>query len=177
MKLSYQQQKIINRMTFGLSTMGAGFTLRDIWYNFGQSFRSFRRFFRAVWDFRGFDYSSTLKVLEVSLKMQLESLRAESPLQEVDETRLPKEDRLERCLLLLHNIQEDNYSERCGYDHNYDVYFKPIPGSTSSTMESTAIEAQKEHNRKVIDKALALEDAEWNEFMDILRSDLRSFWV
>ncbi len=177
MALSYLQQKFINRLTIGLSTMGAGFTLRDILHNFRQSFKSFRRFFKVVWDFRGFDYTSTLSVLEVCLKMQLESLQAETKFKEVDETRLPKEARLQKCVHLLDNIMKDEYSKRCGYDHNYEIYFLPIEDSTCSTMESTATEEQKEHNRKVREKAHELQEAEWNEFMDILRSDLRNYWT
>ncbi len=177
MALSYHQQKFINRLTMGLSTMGAGFTISDIIYNLRQSFKSFRRFFKVVWNFRGFDYTSTLKVLDICLKMQLESLQADSKFKEVDETRLPKEAQLQKCLQLLDNILKDDYSERCGYDHNYEVYFQSIEGSTCSTMESTATEEQKEHNRKVIEKAHELEEAEWNEFMNILRSDLRSYWT
>ncbi|NLX74140.1 MAG: hypothetical protein GXY94_12715 [Bacteroidales bacterium] len=177
MALTYHQQKFINRLTIGLSTMGAGFTMRDILYNFRQSFKSFRRFFKAVWNFRSFDYTSTLSVLEVCLKMQLDSFQAESAFKEVDETRLPKEAQLQRCLQLLDNIMKDDYSERCGYDHNFEVFFVPIEGSTCSTMESTATKEQKKHNRKVREKANELQEAEWNELMDILRSNLRNYWT
>jgi hypothetical protein len=177
MALSYHKQKVINRLTLGLSTMAAGFTFRDILYNFRQSFKSLRRFHKAIWNFRGHDYSSTLNVLQVCLNMHLASLQAEHAFKEVDETRIPKEVRLKKCLQLLNNIIEDEYSQRCGYDHNYKVYFKPIEGSNCSKMKTTETKKQKKHNRKVTQKALELEETEWNEFMDILRSDLRSYWT
>lgn len=175
--MKYKMQKLINRITFGLSTMGPGFSFRDIIYNFKQSFYSFRRFFRVVWDFRGFDYQCTLDILSVCLKMQLEKFRDNSFHQEIDETRIPKEKKLERGLELLANIKAQDYNDRCGYDHNYEVYFKPIPGSKNSTLESTASPEQKVHNNEARKKAKEMEEKEWNEFMDILKADLRNFWV
>ena len=68
-------------------------------------------------------------------------------------------------------------SDLCGYDHNFEVFFVPIEGSTCSTMESTATKEQKKHNRKVREKANELQEAEWNELMDILRSNLRNYWT
>jgi hypothetical protein len=177
MSLNYTTQKVINRLTLGLSTMGAGFSCRDIIYNFKQSIYSFRRFFKVTWDFRGFDYQSTLEVLAVCLRMQLEKLRDTSFSQEIDETRLPKEKKIERCLELLANIKAQDYNDQCGYDYNYEVYFKPIPGSNNSTLESTATPEQEAYNEKVREKAKELEEKEWNELMDILRGDLKKFWV
>lgn len=119
----------------------------------------------------------TLDVLSVCLNMHLEKLRDTTFAQEVDETRIPKEKKIERCLELLTNIKAQEYNQRCGYDYNYDVYFKSIPGSTNSTMESTATPDQKAHNKKVRKIAQELEEKEWNELMDILKTDLRNFWV
>jgi len=177
MALNYKTQKVINRLTLGLSTMGAGFSCRDIIYNFRQSFYSFRKFFKVTWDFRGFDYQSTLDILSVCLKMHLEKLQDKSFPQEIDETRLPKEKKIEKCLELLSNIKAQDYADRCGYDHNYEIYFKPIPGSKNSTLESTATPEQEAYNEKARERAKELEEKEWNEFMDILRIDLRNFWV
>ncbi|MFO7658272.1 MAG: hypothetical protein R6W78_14525 [Bacteroidales bacterium] len=177
MALKYRTQKLINRLTLGLSAMGAGFSFGDIIYNFKQSFYSFRKFFKVVWDFRGFDYQSTLDILSVCLKMQLEKFQDASFYQEIDETRIPKERKIERCLELLANIKAQGYAERCGYDHNYEVYFKPIPGSKNSTLENTATPEQQAYNKKVRENAKELEEKEWNELMDILRTDLRNFWV
>ena len=177
MALNYKTQKVVNRLTLGLSTMGAGFSWRDIIYNFKQSFYSFRRFFKVIWNFRGFDYQSTLDVLSVCLRMQLEKLRDTSFFQEVDETRLPKEKKIERCLELLANIKAQDYEDRYGYDHNYEVYFKQISGSNNSTLESTATPEQEAYNEKVRERAKEQEEKEWNELMDILRTDLRNFWV
>jgi hypothetical protein len=177
MVLKYRTQKVINRLTFGLSTMGAGFTIGDIFYNFKQSFHSHRKFFKATWNFRGFDYTSTLDVLSVCLSLQLESFQNRFSKHKVSETKLPEEKKIERCLELLKNIKAQNYDEICGYDHNYETYFKPIPGSTCSTMESTQTPEQEVHNKKAMEMAIELEEKEWNELMDILRSDLRSFWV
>lgn len=177
MSLSYKQQKLINKFTLGLSTMGAGFSLCDILYNFKQSLRSLRRFFKTIWNFRSFDFHYTLEVLSVCLMMQLEDFRKEKSFKEIDETRIPKENKIERCLQLLSNIREDNYRERCGYDNNYEVYFKPISGSDNFTMESTETPGQKQHNAKVTLKANELEESEWNELMEILKVDLKSFWT
>jgi hypothetical protein len=177
MSLTYKQQKLINKFTLGLSTMGAGFSLGDIFYNFKQSLRSLRRFFKTIWNFRSFDYHYTLEVLSVCLRMQLEDFRNEKSFKEIDETRLPKEAKIERCLQLLSNIKEDNYRERCGYDNNYEVYFKPIPGSDNFTMESTETSEQKQHNSHVLHEINQLEESEWNELMDILKGDLKSFWT
>jgi hypothetical protein len=177
MSLSYKQQKSINKFTFGLSTMGAGFSLGDISYNFKQSLRSLQRFFKTIWNFRSFDYHYTLEVLSVCLMMQLEDFREEKSFKEIDETRLPKEAKIERCLQLLSNIREDNFRERCGYDNNYESYFKPIPGSDNFTMESTETPGQKQHNAQVLHEATELEESEWNELMDILKVDLKSFWT
>ncbi|MCF8360783.1 MAG: hypothetical protein K9H26_18655 [Prolixibacteraceae bacterium] len=176
MSLNYRQQNIIKKLTLGLSIKGPGFTFRDIIYNFKQSVRSFRMFFKVIWNFRGFDYHYTLEVFSVCLKMQLESIREETALKEIDETRVPKEEKIERCLQLLNHIKNDDYLERCGYDYNYEVYFKPIPGSENSTMESTETQEQKKHNNIVREKASEKEDSEWNELWDTLKLEFRSFW-
>jgi len=177
MALNYKTQKVINRLTFGLSTMGAGFSFSDILYNFKQSFHSYRRFFKVIWNYRGFDYQSTLDVLSVCLKLQLESFQDTSYYKEVAETRESKERKIERCLELLANIRTQEYDERCGYDYNYETYFKPIAGSDCKTLESTETLEQEIHNKKAMEDAIELEEKEWNELMDILKSDLRNFWI
>jgi hypothetical protein len=69
------------------------------------------------------------------------------------------------------------YADRYGYDHNYEIYFKPIPGNKNSTLESTATPEQEAYNEKVRERVIELKEKEWNELMDILRTDLRNFWV
>ena len=117
MTLKYRTQKLIHRLTFGLSTMGGGFTLRDVIYNFKQSVYSFRRLFRVTWDFRGYDYQNTLDIMSVCLKMHLEKFQNNTRFQEIDETRIPKEKKIERCIELLANLKAQDYDDRCGYDY------------------------------------------------------------
>ena len=60
---------------------------------------------------------------------------------------------------------------------NYEVYFKQIPASENKTLDSTETPEQEAFNKIVREKAKELEEKEWNELMDILKQDLRNFWV
>ena len=74
-----------------------GRTFGDIIYNLKRSFKSLKTFFYQIWWFRGSDYTSTQEVLLVCLREHLNAFQNEGILQEIDETRLPKETRLKRA--------------------------------------------------------------------------------
>jgi len=162
-----------------------GRTFGDIIYNLKRSFKSLKTFFYQIWWFRGSDYTSTQEVLLTCLKEHLRALQNEGMLQEIDETRLPKEVRLERAIFLLERQIEDTYSEKCGYDYNYDINWDELvegdegykDDSKMFRMESTASESQENNNRKAIKLGDEMQKAEWEEIMIIIKEDLYGWWV
>lgn len=152
------------------------------WYQLKLSLKYFRRFFYKIWWFRGSDRGYTLNLLETALEEHLRVISSEGVegFDEVEEFRIPKEEAIKRCLVILRNMDEDNYDERCGFDQNYEFYFTPVEGKEElSQLHTTATDEQNEHNRNVLKEAFALEQAEMDELCDILRNPdhgLKTWW-
>ena len=143
-----------------------GLDLSDIKYNLKKSFKSFKKFFHAIWWFRGSDRDYTLELMKISFKEHLVSLENGN---EIEETREPKITSIKRAIEIINNIQEDNFAERCGYDYNFDVSFEPIEGSKFYEMVDNKTKEQNEINDKAITDGQKLMKDEWSEFCDIIK--------
>jgi len=109
---------------------------------------------------------------------------------EVSETREPKVISMRRALELLRNNREDNFVERA------EAELGPITRwdwelDEDGVMIDRDTPEQKEHNRKVFERARKLEEKEWKELWQIIKgtkysttfygdkydgTDMRSWW-
>jgi hypothetical protein len=157
-----------------------GRTFGDIIYNLKLSFKFFRKFFYAIWNFRAYDSTYTLEILKICLQEHLSEIASDSGMQEIDKTRLPKEEKLKRAIELLDNTLRDDYAERCGYDYNYDFNFEPFEEEGKEKlfeMKTTTTEEQEVNNTRALKEANELEIKEWEEFTTILQYELKGWWT
>jgi hypothetical protein len=146
------------------------------------------RFRNELWDHQWWDYRYTLNMMERSLTIMEKGMSTKG--MEVSETREPKVKSMRRALELLRNNREDNFVERA------EAELGPITRwdwelDEDGVMIDRDTPEQKEHNRKVFERARKLEEKEWKELWQIIKgtkysttfygdkydgTDMRSWW-
>jgi hypothetical protein len=108
---------------------------------------------------------------------------------EVSETREPKVKAMRRALELLRNNREDNFVERAEAELGPLSDWEWEVDENGVLVDSDTPE-QKEHNRKVFERANELQNSEWRELWDIFKgtknskkygknydgTDMRAWW-
>ena len=150
------------------------------WYKTYSLFRyDLPRFFKNIWKFRKglwnhywFDHHGTLRFLEIGLTDMAD--RIEKDGMEVDSSRLKKVAKMRRAVELIKNYNEDNYLEMAEKElgeivlHEWE--FEDVEGKPGySRLVDNDTEEEKEHNRKVFERAHEIEENEWNELFTILK--------
>lgn len=178
--MKYKIQKLINKLTFGLTEMGAGFGFRDIIYNFKYGIKNLKGFFWVVWKYRGYDYVYSLNLLRRGLEQNLTH-----PSFEIDETRIPKEEKLKRVIQLLKNVDESPYIEMAEkelgkieeFDYNFDeLNEKDENGGKLYSMSTTISPEGNIQMKNVFKRANEIEDEEWEELFDTLKNETYTWW-
>ena len=150
------------------------------WYKTYSLFRyDLPRFFKNIWKFRKglwnhywFDHHGTLRFLEIGLTDMAD--RIEKDGMEVDSSRLKKVAKMRRAIELIKNYNEDNYIEMAEKElgelvlHEWE--FEDVEGKPGySRLVDNDTEEEKDHNRKVFERAQEIEESEWNELFTILK--------
>ena len=150
------------------------------WYKTYSLFRyDLPRFFKNIWKFRKglwnhywFDHHGTLRFLEIGLTDMAD--RIEKDGMEVDSSRLKKVAKMRRAIELIKNYNEDNYIEMAEKElgelvlHEWE--FESVEGKPGySRLVDNDTEEEKDHNRKVFERAHEIEENEWNELFTILK--------
>lgn len=150
------------------------------WYKTYSLFRyDLPRFFKNIWKFRKglwnhywFDHHGTLRFLEIGLTDMAD--RIEKDGMEVDSSRLKKVAKMRRAIELIKNYNEDNYIEMAEKElgelvlHEWE--FEDVEGKPGySRLVDKDTEEEKDHNRKVFERAQEIEESEWNELFTILK--------
>jgi hypothetical protein len=150
------------------------------WYKTYELFRyDLPRFFKNIWLFRKglwnhywFDHHGTLKFLEIGLTDI--SNNVEKYGNEIDETRLKKVVAMRRAIELIKNYNEDNYIDMAEKELGelilHDWEFEPVPDKPGhSQLVDKDTPEEKEHNRKVFERAREIGEQEWSELFVILQ--------
>lgn len=159
----------------------------DIKYDwFYWPIKNFFTYKKIVSKTRPWDYQFILEMLRFQLNLLNNQIKKHD--REMDETRIPKEKDMDRCIELLGNLIEDNYKERCGYiykDRNWDQMWRPIDRSDESyeifknenkndseLFEFVDDETEEEHekNSKIFAEARELEEKEIDELFNIMKN-------
>lgn len=150
------------------------------WYQTHKLFRyDIPRFFKNIWTFRRalwnhywFDHHGILMFLETGLTHISDNVEKHGL--EIDETRLKKVASMRRAVQLIKNYHEDLYIEMAEKELGNlvlrDWEFEPVldkPEHFQLVDKDTPEE--KEHNKKVFERAREIEEQEWNEFIEILK--------
>ena len=88
---------------------------------------------------------------------------------------MKKVEDMRRVIGLLHNQIEDNFTERCGYDYNYETDFIPCDDKEGYwCMEDNKTPEQKENNDRALKESNKLEQEEWDELWDTIKEGKHS---
>jgi len=149
---------------------------RNLYYDIKHTVVNMIKLFPVVKRHRSWDYSGIL----LSLKIQINDIRKgiEKYANEVDETRIPKVEKMKRTVELLNNVIEDNFAERCGYDHDAEYFdFVPVKDNKDLCEMVTTKRKGYEHidNGKALKDGRILKEKEWKELINNL-SHLQEWW-
>ena len=160
-------------------------------YDIPHFFTNIWKFRKQLWSHHWWDYRFTLNMLERSLTIMESGMSTKG--MEVSETREPKVKAIRRALELLQNNKEDNYIAKAEIELGelvmHDWEFEEVDGGNYRLLDKDTPE-EKEHNRKVFQRAKEIEDAEWKELWEIFKgtryskkygkkydgTDMRSWW-
>lgn len=148
------------------------------WLDFKRGVKNLWLYRKIVWDMDDFDYNYILEMKKFQLEKLLKVLENGS---EIEETRNPKIEDIKRCIELISNILEDNYVERCGYDHNRVIFeFSEVKESNKNgnklyEIVNTHPNAYSDAEfRDIISKARTLEMEEWDELWETIKKGNKS---
>ena len=132
--------------------------LKNIWF-----------FRKNLWEFRGWDYSFNLSLLAKSLEKTSDVLRNGH---EVEITRLKKVEKIQRVIKIINDMRESTYINRAETElgelilHDWD--FQEVESGGYQMLDKETPE-EKEHNRKVFERAREIEKDEFEELWLILK--------
>lgn len=159
--------------------------IRNFWYDFKWSIKNQIKFRKIISEFRPWDYSIILKMLNFQLKQLCEQIEYRG--MEENRSRLQKVKRMKRAIELLNNIEEDNYAERCGYNSKAQtIKFVKISDKKSKELKldqdlyEMTFNINKGYENydslKIFREANELETKEFEELFEILKTDMRGWW-
>ena len=157
-----------------------GFFWSDLYYNTKNGIKSLIIYFPIVWETRNWEYCFLLQMQKFQLELLLKSIKKGS---ETDETRIPKEKDMERCIELLNNLIEDNYVDKLGGLNSYKYPFK-LKKNDDNDKEKLTVEYDINEEEKNdiylkedferIEKAYKFEEEEWKELCGIIKNGKNS---
>jgi hypothetical protein len=150
--------------------------IKDKYYRFKMWVRNIFLFREALSTTSYYDYDGTLIYMQIHFGCILKAMKKGWFLQEYHNTRTPKEKDLSRVIELINNMRNDNYSNRCGYDDDYDINYIPVPNTSFDELVDTQTESQKINNKRASIEGMELEEKEWKEF-NVLLFKMREWWI
>lgn len=136
------------------------------------------RFFKNVWHFRKalynhywFDHHGTLMFLETGLTDISDTIEKYGI--EIDSSRLKKVEKMRRAVQLIKNYNQDLYIEMAEKELGelvlHDWEFKTLEDNPDlSELIDKDTPEEKEHNRKVFERAREIGEQEWKELWTIM---------
>jgi hypothetical protein len=141
-------------------------------YDLPRFFKNIWRFKKLLWNHYWWDHHGTLAFFEVALTHMSDNIEKHG--NEVDESRLKKVAAMRRVIELIKNYNEDNYIDMAEKELGnlilHDWEFEPVPDKPNySQLVDKDTPEEKEHNRKVFDRAREIGEQEWSELFVILK--------
>ena len=134
-----------------------------------------KKYFKISTTMRPWDYKYILDMMKFQLITLRDFMRDKGI--EVDETRLPKIEKMNKVIELIENQINDDFYDRCGYIYT-DFEFEEIEEKENEMKLYKIKENEgeiKEKNDKASKEACELEEKEWDELFDLLK-DMRRWW-
>ena len=175
MKIKFTDSfKLLNKKSYNMF-----YKIEYISYNIYSFFRyDLPRFCKNIWKFRKalynhywFDYHGMLMFMEIGLTDMANNIEKHGI--EVDSSRLKKVAKMRRVVQLIKNYNE-SYIEMAEIELGelvmHDWEFKPTDDNPDLfELVDKETPEEKDHNRKVFDRAREIEEQEWNELWEILK--------
>lgn len=138
--------------------------------NFFKFLKNIWVFRKNLWNFRWWDYHFTMEMMKTCLEVMSDNLETKGL--EVDSCRLKKVAQMRRAIQIINNTKCVEHIEMAekeiGELHTKPFDFKDSeshPGSYELVDNLT--DEEKEHNKKVYDRAREIEEKEWKELWRI----------
>jgi hypothetical protein len=144
--------------------------LKSFYYDIRYMIFNQFKYFKIVSKMREWDYEYILQMMKFQLEILCDCIEKYG--NEINESRIPKIEKMKYAIELLNNLIEQNQLERCGY----------IADAVELKRENNRLKFVKnpkysDYNEKeVFNKSLELEEKEWNELFNILKTDMRFWW-
>ena len=143
-------------------------------------FKNIWFFRKQLWSFRGWDYSYNLDLFSKSLEKTAHYLEFYG--YEIEETKSKKVEKIKRVIHLINNLTNDTYIESAEKELGElimnGIEFEPLPDRPELyEIVDNDTEEEKEHNKKVFNRATEIENEEWNEIWEILKGQNHSEYV
>ena len=129
-------------------------------------------FRKPLWNFRWWDYSFTLDMMQKCLEIM--STQIEERGIEVDSSRLKKVEKMKRAIQLIKNTRGVWGVEQAEAELG-PLYLKPIMFEELESdpkfynLVDNNTEEEKQHNKKIFERAREIERSEWNELWEIFK--------
>jgi len=148
-------------------------------YKIPMFFENLWFFKKELWNFRSWDYSFNLQMLNRSLEKTVNTIEYYG--HEVDDSRMKKVEKMKRVIELLGHIRSDSYIEMAekelGEIKNIDWDFEEVKDNPDYFQLIESNSEEKEHNRNVYNRADEIEKKEWKEIWKILEGQDHNDYV
>ena len=143
--------------------------ISDIYYKIYWTIRNCIKYFKIISDERPWSSYHILNMIEFQLKHMKNNISKYSLYDDKDESIK----NIEKALLLLSSLKEDDYAERCGYINvpSKTRYVKDSNGNYKLTNPNHTSDEMLD----IFQQATELKEKEWNELFDILKNNLNNW--
>jgi len=129
-------------------------------------------FRKALWSYDWWDNGGMLYFMRLSLKDMIDNMETKGI--EIDKTRLRKVAKMRRANQLIKNYFDSNYIEMAeselGKLPDWELEFEPCPDNPGYyQLIDNKTPEEKEHSKKVFERAREIEEQEWDELFEILK--------
>lgn len=141
-------------------------------------------FRKDLWTFRPWDYQHNLDLFASSIKRTADYIETQG--NEVDESRIPKVEKMRRMIELISRIRTEYYADQAEQElgpFTWKGRFEPTDKPGVSRLVFDHSEEEQQRNRRILHRTRELEEAAWNELWQILKgnehdkgSDARGWW-
>lgn len=147
-------------------------TIHFFQYDIPNCLKNIHRFRKVLWEYRPWDSAYALQAFKIGLKSLAKVLKDGN---EVDETRLPKYEKINKVIDLLDHCIDDSFIELAEDKLGKEVNSKYLFGNEPEDITIS--------NKEVFDLAREIEVTEWEELWYIIKGDdnikgtnLKAWW-
>lgn len=148
--------------------------MKQFFDNIKTGIYNFWFFRKVIWNFRWWDYSFNLDILERSIESTVEGTETKGNHKDPSE----KIKDMRRVIYLLKKVRSDEFikeaEDEVGYElKGFDI--KEVPGKEYFELVDV-VGTDKIKSKKVIDLARKLEEENWSEIWKIIGGKMRNWW-